>query len=55
MVDRPKCIPEEEEKGLGDTVDICVVGMGSVKYPLSGHYKEREEGKKRDNRSLVVC
>lgn len=39
-------IPEEEEKGPGDRVDVCVVGMGSVKYPLSGYYKEREEVKK---------
>lgn len=34
---------EEEEKGSGDRFDVRVVGVGSVKYPLSGYYKEREE------------
>ena len=35
MIDRLRCIPEEEEKIPGNRFVVCGVGMGSMKYPLS--------------------
>lgn len=41
MRDRLKMRSEEE--GFGDRCDVCVVGEGRVKYPLSEFYKGRNK------------
>ena len=35
MIDRLRCILEEEEEISGNRFVVCGVGMGSMKYPLS--------------------
>ena len=35
VIDRLRCIPEEEEEMSGNRFVVCGVGMGSMKYPLS--------------------